>query len=89
MKNSIFAIATFLITQASHAGMTGGHGGVFPKFVMSVESKEGNSTFALGTYNNSDWKVDTISVPTESIPKNVSHALEKSEATKNWVQIEK
>lgn len=86
--NRYLILAIAFSSQFANAGGGGGGGGVRPQSFYSLNSKDGVSIFAVGRYENLKWKVEKVSMPSNAIPKQVSAALEKSEVTKNWEQIQ-
>lgn len=90
MKNILYLLCFFFLTPISSfavGGSTGG--GARPTAVYSIERNEGTSTFAVGSYENQNWKVKKLSMPSDSIPEDISGALEESEQSHDWAQIQK
>ena len=88
MKRSILVLILLMISKSSFAIMIGGSGGVRPQAVFSIERSNEISTFSLGTFENSRWSLKTVRAPLQSLPDNVVEALEKSQVSKAWIQLE-
>lgn len=86
--NRYLILAIAFSSQLANAGGGGGGGGVRPTAVFSIERSNEISTFSLGTFENSRWSLKTVRAPLYSLPDNVVEALEKSQASKAWIQLE-
>ena len=89
MKFTFFFSSILLMTPFSALATSASTGGgARPTAVYSIERNEGTSTFAVGSYENKKWKIEKLSMPSDSIPEHISDALEKSEQNKDWAQLQ-